>query len=188
MTEVIDPLGAEATLPTAPTIVATASDAEPPFVGVVTRAVAWIVDALLINLAAILAGLGTALVLSIFPLGKSAEPVFQAIAGTAYVVWIAVYFVGFWSITGQTPGARVMQIRLLTAARQRVKPGRALVRWVGMNLAMLPLFAGYVPILFGRRGFPDWLAHTIVVDAPQMSLAEERRASLEATRHGHAGP
>jgi uncharacterized RDD family membrane protein YckC len=87
-----------------------------------------------------------------------------------------------WSWTGQTLGARVMRIRLLAAKRGRVKPVRAVVRWVGMNLAMLPLFAGFAPILFGRRGFPDWLARTLVVYAPEPSLAEVRRAKLRAAR------
>jgi uncharacterized RDD family membrane protein YckC len=133
---------------------------------------------------AIVAGLGAALVLSIFPLAKSAQPWLQAVAGVAYVVWTAAYFVAFWSTTGQTPGARIMQIRLVVPNRRRVKPVRSLVRWVGMNLAMLPLFAGYLPIAFGRRGFPDWLARTSVVEAPQASLAEVRRASLRSARDG----
>jgi uncharacterized RDD family membrane protein YckC len=144
-------------------------DEEVRRVGLVTRAVSWVVDALLINLAVIIAGLGTALVLAMFPVSKNARPDLQAIAGVAYVLWCAAYFVVFWSTTGQTPGARVMQIRLVTANRQRVKPALALLRWVGMNLAMLPLFAGYLPILFRRRGFPDWLAHTLVLDAPRMA-------------------
>jgi uncharacterized RDD family membrane protein YckC len=149
-------------------------------VGLVTRAVSWVMDALLINVAAIMTGLGAALVLSIFPLAKSAKPALQAVAGVAYVLWTAAYFVAFWSTTGQTPGARVMQIRLVTPSGRRVNPARALLRWVGMNLAMLPLFAGYLPIAFGRRGLPDWLARTLVIPAPQLSLAETRRAALRA--------
>lgn len=156
------------------------------FVGAVTRGVSWVIDAVIINLAAIMAGLGTALVLSIFPLGKGAQPTFEAIAGATYVIWTAAYFVGFWSITGQTVGARIMQIRVVTPTGRRVRPVRALVRWVGMNLAMLPLFAGYIPLLFRRRGFPDWLAHTLVVAAPQASFAEAKRAALRSAREGSA--
>jgi uncharacterized RDD family membrane protein YckC len=165
----------------------TAPHDEADFVGVVTRAVSWVLDALLINLAAIMAGLGTALILSLFPLAKSAQKPLQAIAGVAYILWAAAYFVAFWSTTGQTPGARVMQIRLVVPSGRRVKPVRALLRWVGMNLAMLPLFAGYLPIVFGRRGFPDWLARTSVIPAPQMSVAEARRATLRAAR-ARGGP
>lgn len=154
------------------------------FIGVATRTVSWVLDAVLINLAAIMVGVGTALVLSLSPVAKGLQPLLEAIAGAAYVVWYATYFVAFWSITGQTPGARVMQIRLVTAGGERVKPARALLRWMGMNLAMVPLFAGYIPILYRRRGFPDWFAKTLVLDTPQESFADMRRAALRAKRDG----
>lgn len=148
------------------------------FVGVVTRATSWLLDAVAINAVAIATGLGVELILSIFPASASAASVLKPIAGAVYVIWSGAYFVVLWSWTGQTLGARTMQIRLQTPHGGRVKPVRALVRWVGMNLAMIPLFAGFAPILFRRRGFPDWLAHTVVVEAPQLSLAQARRATI----------
>jgi uncharacterized RDD family membrane protein YckC len=180
MSAAVEPLQGESRLDSTP------EDGE--FVGVVTRAVSWILDAVLINVVAIITGLGAALVLSIFPLAKNLKPAFEVIAGAVYVLWAGAYFVVFWSIAGQTPGARVMQIRLLTGTRGRVKPVRAFIRWVGMNLAMLPLFAGYYPLLFRRRGFPDWLARTEVVEAPQLSLADARRESLLAARDASREP
>jgi hypothetical protein len=41
-----------------------------------------------------------------------------------------------------------------------------------------------VPIVFDdqRRGFADWLAHSRVIESPQMSLAETRRAAVQAAR------
>jgi uncharacterized RDD family membrane protein YckC len=146
-------------------------------IGLVTRGVSWVLDAVLINLVAIITGLGIELIVSIFPLSKNLSSVMKPIAGVAYAVWCGLYFIVFWSTTGQTPGARVMQIRLVTADRKRLKPYRALVRWIGMNLAMLPLFLGFAPIAFRRRGFPDWLAHTLVLDAPQLSIAQARLAA-----------
>ena len=169
------PLDPESAAPVAP-----AEDLR--VVGVVTRAVSWLVDWGMINLGAILVGVGAALVLAIFPLAKDLKPAFEAIAGAAYLLWAAAYFVVLWSMTGQTLGARFMQIRLVTANRGRVRPARALVRWVGMNLAILTFCAGYIPLLFGRRPLPDWLAKTLVLRAPQLSLAESRRASLRAAR------
>jgi uncharacterized RDD family membrane protein YckC len=158
---------------------------EEPFIGVVTRAIALMLDALLINAVATGAGLAAALILSMFPLENDLHSTFEVIAAVAYVVWIAVYFVASWSISGQTPGARVMRIRLVTTERAKVKPLRGLIRWIGMNLAMMPLFAGYLPILFGRRGFPDWLAGTLVLDAPQLPPLAE--AKLERIRTAQSG-
>lgn len=169
-------------LPRSDTAVQTTLDQNLADVGLVTRVISWVVDVLLINLVAIITGIGIELIASIFPITKSLKPVLLTIAGVVYVVWTAGYFVVFWSMSGQTPGARVMQVRLVTPGGGRVKPARALVRWIGMNLAMLPLPWGYVPIPFKRLGFPDWLAHTRVIEAPELGLA----ASIAAARRERA--
>jgi len=149
------------------------------YVGLMTRFISWAVDLLFINLVAIITGLGAQLVASIFPITKNLKPLFLAIAGGVYVLWTAAYFVALWSVTGQTLGSRLMQVRLVTASGEKVKPVRALVRWIGMNLAMIPLPWGFVPIPFRRLGFPDWLAHTRVIEAQQLSIAAGR---LERSR------
>jgi uncharacterized RDD family membrane protein YckC len=171
-------------------VLATAHHEDVPYIGLLTRLLSWVVDILLINLVAIITGLGVQLVASVFPITKNVTALLLAIAGTAYVVWTATYFVACWSVTGQTVGARLMQVRLVTAGGGKVKPVRALVRWVGMNVAMVPLPWGFVPIPLRRLGFPDWLAHTRVVDAPQLSLAEARQERLRRTgdRSGHRPP
>jgi uncharacterized RDD family membrane protein YckC len=154
------------------------------YAGLVTRVVSWGVDELLINLVAILTGVGVSLVAAIFPITKDLKPLFVVIGGVAYVLWAAGYFVAFWSGTGQTPGARVMQVRLVTPSGGRVKPVRAFVRWIGMTVAMLPLPWGFVPIPFERLGFPDWLAHTRVIEVSQLSIAEARRERVRQARDG----
>jgi len=157
------------------------------YVGVATRAVSWVIDAIAINVAAIATGLGAELFLSIFPVRPGFAAVLKPIAAAAYVIWAGAYFVVFWSWTGQTLGARVMQIRLVRPNEGRIKPARAVVRWIGMNLAMIPLFAGFAPILVGRRGFPDWLARTVVLPAPQLSMAEKGRATMRRAREAERG-
>ena len=83
-----------------------------------------------------------------------------------------------------------MQIRVVSSAGDRVKPRWAVVRFVGVLLAALPLFAGFVPILFDarRRGFQDWLAHTAVVNAPGPSIADVTRAKQRAIREASRQP
>ncbi len=157
-------------------------------VGLVTRVISWVVDALLINLVAIITGLGAELIVSVFPITKNLKPVFLAVAGVVYVVWTAGYFVVFWSMSGQTPGSRLMKVRLVTSGGGKVKPVRALVRWIGMNLALVPLPWGFVPIPFEHLGFPDWLAHTRVIEAPELSFAAARRARMRQTRGSSRPP
>lgn len=154
------------------------------FVGVVTRSVAWIADIVLINIVAIMTGLGVALVTSVIHTSGKHRTTLEIIAGAVYVLWVCAYFVVFWTVTGQTPGARFMQIRLVTAKRARVKPIRAVVRLIGMELAAIPLFAGYLPVLFERRGLPDWLARTEVIESSQPSIVMARQAARRAAREG----
>ena len=80
---------------------------------------------------------------------------------------MTVYFVLFWSVTGQTPGLRAMRLRVATDDGSPPSLGRALVRLVGLILAIVPLFAGFLPVLFDRRrrGLQDYLAGTVVLYA-----------------------
>ena len=168
--------------PESDTAVQTTPEENLIYVGLATRVISWAVDFLLINLAAIITGLGAQLIASIFPITKNLKPVFLTIAAVVYGLWTAAYFVVFWSISGQTPGSRLMQVRLVSPGGGRVKPVRALVRWIAMNVAMLPLPWGYIPIPFKRLGFPDWLAHTRVIEAPELSIAAARRERMRETR------
>jgi hypothetical protein len=87
----------------------------------------------------------------------------------------------------------MMQIRVVRANGDRLKPRRSVIRCVGLVLAAIPLFAGYALILFDRRrrGLQDRLAGTVVVGAPNVSFAEARRVrqreAYRAARGGAAG-
>lgn len=152
------------------------------YVGLVTRAIAFALDGAVVNLVATVVGVGAALILSLLHLPHPLKEILVAIGGAAYIAWVFGYFVVFWSTTGQTPGARVMQFRVLTSDRARLKPRRAVVRCAGVLAAALPLFAGFLPIVFDakRRGLQDYLARTIVVEAPALSVADTRRARKRA--------
>ena len=180
-------MSSTAELPETDTSLQTTLEDNVPYIGLITRLVSWAVDLLLINLVAIITGLGAQLIASIFPITNNLKPLFVAIAGGIYVLWTAAFFVAFWSTTGQTPGARVMQVRLVSATGEKVRPVRALVRWIGMNLAMVPLPWGFVPIPFKRLGFPDWIAHTRVIEVRQLSIAEARQARSDDARYS-SGP
>lgn len=155
--------------------------------GLATRAIGFIVDAAIINVAAIAAALGVALVLSVVFVPKSLRPGGYALAGAVYLLWTLTYFLTFWSTTGQTPGARLMQVRVVARDGQKLRPLRAIVRWIALLIAALPLFAGYALILFDsrRRGLHDRLAGTVVVEVERPTIAAQlltrRRASPAAS-------
>jgi uncharacterized RDD family membrane protein YckC len=139
----------------------------PGYGGLVTRAIAAAVDALLINLAALAVAAVAALVLSIFPVPEKTEPVLAVVGGVLFAVWVVAYFVTFWSTTGQTPGHRMMRVAVVCEDGAPLRPWRALVRLAGA-VAGLVLFLGYIPILLSdrRRALHDWMAGTVVIDRP----------------------
>jgi len=147
--------------------VAPARAAEPGYVGLITRALAFGIDAAVINLIAIAVAAIVALMFSVLKLPHELKTVTIALGGALWVLWAIGYFVTFWATTGQTPGCRAMHIRVRPTRGERLLPRRAVLRFIGLFLAALPLFAGYAMILFDdrRRGLQDRLARTVVVDA-----------------------
>jgi uncharacterized RDD family membrane protein YckC len=148
------------------------------YTGLVTRAIAFGVDALIIDLVAAGVAAIIVLALNLLQVPSEIDTMLAAIGAVALILWAAAYFVTFWSTTGQTPGARVMRFRVLApgAERGRIGPGRAIVRLIGMTLAAIPLLAGYWMVLFNdrRRGLHDYIAGTVVIDAPDTATAIRR--------------
>jgi uncharacterized RDD family membrane protein YckC len=141
---------------------------EPGYGGFSTRAVALVIDAALAELAFLVVGASIALVLALAG-GLGKDWVDVALAGAGWFVAAAVYFVLFWSGTGQTPGMRIMRVRVIAVSGAPPSAVRSLVRFVGLILAVIPLFAGFLPALFDvrRRALQDFLAGTVVVDAQE---------------------
>jgi uncharacterized RDD family membrane protein YckC len=134
-----------------------------PFAGIGTRALALGIDAGLILVAfaslAALAGLIASLVGGLRPAWLAG-----ALLTGGWLLVAGGYFVLFWSGAGQTPGMRLLRLRLWRAGSPP-SLGRSIVRAVGTVLAIVPFFAGYLPVLFDerRRALPDFLAGTEVV-------------------------
>ena len=141
--------------------------------GLVTRGIAFALDAAVIDLVAIVVAGGVALALSVLSVSKdSLDTVLIAAGGALFLAWSVGYFVTFWSTTGQTPGSRLMRIRVCGADDGSVlRPRRAALRFAGLVLGAIPLLAGFLPILFDerRRALHDMLAGTVVVEAPELS-------------------
>ena len=77
-----------------------AGPARPPeYVGLITRAIAFAVDAVVIKLVALVVGSAAALAASVFHLPKEIRHALLIIGGIAFVVSTIAYFVTFWSRT-----------------------------------------------------------------------------------------
>lgn len=160
-----------------------AGSAPPAYAGIVTRGVAFLIDAVIVNAALIVLSGCVALVVSVL-VPDDFDPGFAGIvAGLgAWGVVGAVYFVAFWTLTGQTAGMRAMRLCVTDASGARLRPWRAFVRLVGMWLAAIPLLAGYALILFdGRRqGLHDKLAGTFVC---HVAVTHDARVYASTAEH-----
>jgi uncharacterized RDD family membrane protein YckC len=156
--------------PPAPTAADTAANGS--YAGLVTRVIAFAIDAAIINGVAALVGVTVGLALSILHLPEQADAAIGALLGALLILWSISYFVFFWSSTGQTPGSRAMCITVVDGRRRGpLKPRRALLRFGGLCLAALPLGAGLWIMLWDDRSrcLQDRLARTVVVYTPNVA-------------------
>ncbi len=153
------------------------------YVGLVTRLLGFVVDVLVINLVAAFSWAVVALTMSALNVPDSVDTAIVGVMGFLYLVWAGGYFVAFWSGTGQTPGARALEFRVVDAQDGKpIKFGRAVARLAGMVLGAIPFFAGYILGLFNERCrcLLDLFGDTVVIDAPVYTVADRRRMAREA--------
>ncbi len=146
--------------------------------GFVSRALAFLCDVLIVTLGSVVLGGVIALVLNFFHLGvqefradSSGELVqlFRtltlALTVAVELLFIPLYFVVFWRLTGATPGKMLMGLRVVHDDTAKIGWPRGVLRYAGYFLSALPLFLGFFWVLGDRQrqGWHDKLARTRVV-------------------------
>jgi uncharacterized RDD family membrane protein YckC len=136
-----------------------------PYAGLATRALALAIDVAIAQAIVFAGGAVLALVASLVGDLKLDTTLTRVLAACAWGLTVGAYFVTFWSTVGQTPGMRLMDVRVITAAGEPPGVARSTVRLIGLGLAIIPLFAGFLPVLVDdrRRGLHDFLAGTVVL-------------------------
>jgi uncharacterized RDD family membrane protein YckC len=139
--------------------------ANPAYAGIASRALAFAVDA--VACAGLFVSVAGVAALAGWMVG-GLRP--HWLAGLLMTIGLsalsATYFVVFWSTAGRTPGMQLLHVRVIvTGSPHPPSAGRSLVRLAALALAILPLFAGFLPVLFDRRrrGVADMIAGTAVV-------------------------
>ena len=130
-----------------------------PYAGLATRAIALTLDALLI--VAVFTALSgfVALITSLVGTLRPAWLV-GTLLGVGWGLVAGVYLVFFWSAAGSTPGMHLLRVRVRDGSGGRPSVPRAILRTLATWISIVPLFAGYLPVLFDRRrrGLPDLVA------------------------------
>jgi uncharacterized RDD family membrane protein YckC len=88
----------------------------------------------------------------------------------------AVYFIYFHGTTGQTPGKKLLGLRVVQADGEPMTLGIAFLRWVGYIISKIPLLLGFIWAAFDDRkqGWHDKIAGTCVVRTTGYRRATDR--------------
>jgi uncharacterized RDD family membrane protein YckC len=140
------------------------------YAGFITRMVAFITDQIIIAVIVAGAAVFVSFAAQTFQLRQAlgletvTGALAAALAGATGILFGMVYDVGFWILAGQTPGKWLMGLVVVQTNGERLKLGRALLRWLGYWLSGI-LFLGFLWVLLDsrRQGFHDKLARTLVV-------------------------
>jgi uncharacterized RDD family membrane protein YckC len=142
------------------------------YAGFVSRLIAFITDAALISLTLAASAWLINTANAIFQIEdliilSRLEGLRLAIAGGLTTLYVVGYNVLFWALAGQTPGQRLLGLRVLTTGGQKPSLWHALWRLLGYFVSALPLYLGFLWILIDdtRRGWHDRLAGTCVIYA-----------------------
>jgi uncharacterized RDD family membrane protein YckC len=138
----------------------------PEYAGIVSRTVAYVVDALIVALLVNGTALGVALISAVFTtevrdLVRDLLPLFFVLLPTVWALYSGI----FWALAGRTPGMALLGLRVLTTSGRRASWPASFVR--AALLAYLPVTAVWSLVDRRRQGIHDKLARTIVVRAAE---------------------
>lgn len=98
-------------------------------------------------------------------------------------LFFPVYLVLFWILTGETPGMRIMGVRVVRRDGRRISLWTAIKRLFGYFVCILTLGLGFLWVLLDnqRQGLHDILAGTVVIYAWDARLRARFIARMQRT-------
>ena len=145
--------------------------------GFFSRTIAFVLDLFLITILGLMSGVVFFIILRLFrykqvldcvkSLLRVEDQVGQFIGLISPMLFLIVlsYFVFFWAFVGYTPGKALLGLRIVRQDGRPISVGRAIPRYLGYWISAIPLFLGFIWILFDRQheGWHDKLANTPVI-------------------------
>jgi len=97
--------------------------------------------------------------------------------GAGIFCWLCfgiIYFIGFWTWRGQTPGKMILKIKIVKGDGNPIDIVRAILRYIGYLVSTVIAFIGHFMIIWDRRkqGLHDKIARTYVVNTYQVKTPQ----------------
>ena len=134
------------------------------------RLLAWLVDGFILGIVLFAFWFATGWVVVV--LSSSGADAVAALSGLVVIVATVVLGLGympwFWARGGQTPGMKVLHVRVVRAVDGGpLSGGQAFVRLIGYYISGAVFYLGFIWILFDarRQGWHDKIADTVVIEA-----------------------
>ena len=145
--------------------------------GFFSRMMAFLLDIILLAILGLMSGLVIFLVLHFFRYKQILDFVksllgvkdqvgqFIALISPVLFLVVLIYFVFFWTLLGYTPGKALLGLRVVRQDGRPLSAGRALLRYLAYWISAVPLFLGFIWILFDHQheGWHDKIADTHVI-------------------------
>ncbi len=132
--------------------------------GFLVRLVAYIIDAVIL-------AIGDSIIraITITPAtrpGAGGGAAALAVIGFILIfVWTFGYLIYFWSTSGQTPGKKIMGLKVVSTDGGKLTAGQAFLRVIGYLISGIVIYLGFLWIIWdpNKQGWHDKIAGTYVV-------------------------
>jgi uncharacterized RDD family membrane protein YckC len=147
--------------------------------GFVTRAVALMLDIIIVSIGSVVVAGLTGLILNFFGISTNnfvledsvvgilglVQLIIVAVSVLAVLFFVPGYFVFFWVVVGATPGKQLLGIQVRRTNGNHVGWLRGIIRFIGYFISAIVFFLGFLWVLIDKRrqGWHDKLADTCVV-------------------------
>jgi len=141
------------------------------YAGHVARFLAYLVDGFILGIVIWILVVVLGLVVAAFAsAGSDAATALSLVVTVAAVFAVSLgYFPYFWSRSGQTPGLRMLRLKVVRANDGGpLTSGQAVLRLIGLWISFAVFYLGVLWILVDsqRQGWHDKIASTVVIEVP----------------------
>lgn len=141
--------------------------------GAGVRLVAYLIDTVIVAIIAGVLGfifgssIGSSMQIRTYADLIAAQQTLETMGSIIGLVVYFIYYIVFWTNSGQTPGKQVMGIQVIHRDGRLLTTGEAIFRLIGYYISGLVLCIGYLWIFFDdkKRGWHDFMAGSLVVRA-----------------------